>query len=84
MAESILCLDLEGRLPQPLLDEAGLYRVPRAAGTGEARALLSDPARAARAVAPVAGELDEEELGASLARAKQVFAAAPIQLEAAG
>ena len=84
LAESILCLDLEGRLPQPLLDEAGLYRVPRAAGTGEARALLSDPARAARAVAPVAGELDEEELGASLARAKQVFAAAPIQLEAAG
>jgi len=84
LAESILCLDLEGRLPQEVLDEAALYGVPCARELAQARALLTDPALVVRAVAPPAGELDEEELGASLARAKQALAAAPLQLEAAG
>ena len=84
LAESILCLDLEGRLPQELLDEAALYGAPCAGGLDEARALLTDPALAARSVSPVTGELDEEALGASLARAKQALAAAAPQLEAVG
>jgi hypothetical protein len=84
LAQSILCLDVEGVLPQQLLDEAALYGVPCAGGTEQARALLTDPALAARSVPQVTGELDEEELAASLARAKQALAEAPLQLEAAG
>ena len=84
LAQSILCLDVEKSLPLGLLDEAALYGVPYADGIGEARALLTDPALAARSVAPVSGELDEQELADSLARAKQTLAEAPPQLEAAG
>jgi glycosyltransferase involved in cell wall biosynthesis len=84
LAESILSLDLEGRLPQQLLDEAARYGVPCAGGVDDARALLADPALAARSVGPVPGELDEEALGASLARAKEAVAAAAPRLEAVG
>jgi len=58
--------------------------IPRADGLEQARALLTDPALAARAVAEVNDELDAEELGASLARAKQMLVAAPLRLEVAG
>ena len=51
LAESILCLDLDGRLPASLLDEAALYGVPCADGLEQARGLLTDPALAARSVA---------------------------------
>jgi hypothetical protein len=84
LAESILCLDLEGSLPRRLVDEAALYGVPPADALEQARALLTDPALAAREVAAVTDELDEEELGASLARAKHMLAAAPLRLEVAG
>jgi hypothetical protein len=84
LAESILCFDLEGSLPPRLADEAALYGVPEADSLEQARALLADPALAARSVAPLSVELDEEELGASLARAKQMLSAAPLRLEVAG
>jgi glycosyltransferase involved in cell wall biosynthesis len=79
LAESILCLDLDGELPRRLLEEAALYGVPCADGLELARGLLVDPALAARSVAPVTGELEEDELAASLARAKQALAEAPIE-----
>jgi glycosyltransferase involved in cell wall biosynthesis len=84
LAESILCLDVEARLPQRLLDEAAHYGVPYAWELERARALLTDPALAVRAVASPTGELDDEELGASLTRAKQALVEAPLELEAAG
>jgi glycosyltransferase involved in cell wall biosynthesis len=84
LAESILCLDLEGSLPRGLLDEAALYGVPRAGDVEQARGLLADPALAARSVAPVTSDLDEDELAASLARAKQALAEAPLELGVAG
>ena len=81
LAESILVLDLEGELPEETLAEAGLYGVP-CVGAGEgldrARALLTDPALAARSATAPAG-LDEDALAASLARAKDAPA-----LEAVG
>jgi glycosyltransferase involved in cell wall biosynthesis len=84
LAESILCLDVEGRLPGSLLDEAALYGVAFAEGLEQARGLLADPALAARSVAPVTGDLVEAQLAASLARAKQALAEAPLRLEVAG
>lgn len=72
LAQSILLLDLEEELDEETLAEAALYGVPRAESIGHARAVLVDPALAARAVGPVP-ELDEEELAASLVGRKEVF-----------
>jgi glycosyltransferase involved in cell wall biosynthesis len=72
LAQSILVLDLEEELDEETLAEAALYGVPRARSIAQARALLIDPALAARSVGPVP-ELDEEELAASLAGSKEVF-----------
>ena len=55
LAESILCLDLEARLPRRLLDEAALFGVPCAGALERARAVLTDPALAMRAVGPTGG-----------------------------
>jgi glycosyltransferase involved in cell wall biosynthesis len=72
LAQSILLLDLEDELGEETPAEAALYGVPRAESIDHARALLIDPALAARAVGPVP-DLDVEELAASLAGSKQVF-----------
>jgi hypothetical protein len=72
LAQSILVLDLEEELDDETLAEAALYGVPQALSTAHARAVLIDPALAARAVGPVP-ELDEVELAASLAGRKEVF-----------
>jgi hypothetical protein len=65
-------LDLEDELDDETLAEAARYGVPRARSIAHARAVLIDPALAARSVEPVP-ELDEEELAASLAARKDVF-----------
>jgi hypothetical protein len=72
LAQSILLLDLDDELEGTMLAEAALYAVPRAESIAHARALLTDPALAARAVAEVP-ELDLDELAASLAGSKEVF-----------
>jgi glycosyltransferase involved in cell wall biosynthesis len=72
LAQSILVLDLEDELDDETLAEAARYGVPRARSIAHARAVLIDPALAARSVEPVP-ELDEEELAASLAARKDVF-----------
>jgi hypothetical protein len=72
LAQSILLLDLEQELDEETLAEAALYGVPRAESIAHARAVLVDPALAARAVGPVP-ELDEEELAASLVGRREVF-----------
>jgi hypothetical protein len=72
LAQSILLLDLEDELDATVLAEAALYGVPRAESIAHARAVLTDPALAARAVGPVP-ELDVEELAASLAGSKKIF-----------
>jgi hypothetical protein len=72
LAQSILLLDLEEELGEETRAEAALYGVPRADSIAQARALLIDPALAARAVEAVSG-LDVDELAASLAGSKEVF-----------
>jgi len=72
LAQSILVLDLEEELNEETLAEAALYGVPYAESIAHARAVLIDPALAARAVRP-ARELDEPALAASLAGSKEVF-----------
>jgi glycosyltransferase involved in cell wall biosynthesis len=72
LAQSILLLDLEQELDEETRAEAGLYGVPCPDSIAHARALLIDPALAARAVGPVP-ELDEQELAVSLAGRKEVF-----------
>lgn len=72
LAQSVLLLDLEEELDEETRAEAALYGVPSAESIAHARAILVDPALAARAAGP-APELDEEELAASLAGRKEVF-----------
>jgi hypothetical protein len=93
LAQSILALDLAGELPSELLAEAALYGVPCVGPGGEpletARALLTDPALTAQVTAAARRrqarlhELDEEELAASLGRARKALLGAPSELEAA-